>query len=145
MMDAEQTLPVLMRQSKLCHTLGLGVRELHKLVREGKVRQIKIGKYAKYCVAEVAAALGLTAPPTRVAMVWNAELKQKSDELIQAHLERFRVDLQSSLEHHRGAIESRLCGIQDQIGRLNTGERGSAPARPRREQQQPRPTRGGAY
>ena len=69
-MDTEQTLPVLMRQSKLCHTLGLGVRELHKLVREGKVRQIKIGKYAKYCVAEVAAVLGLTVPPTRVAMVW---------------------------------------------------------------------------
>ena len=88
-MDTEQSVPVLMRQSKLCHTLGLGVRELHKLVREGKVRQIKIGKYAKYSVAEVAAVLGLTVPPTRVAMVWNAELKQKSDELVQAYLAAF--------------------------------------------------------
>ena len=32
---------------------GAGVRELHKLVREGKVRQIKIGKYAKYSVASL--------------------------------------------------------------------------------------------
>ena len=106
-MDTEQSVPVLMRQSKLCHTLGLGVRELHKLVREGKVRQIKIGKYAKYSVAEVAAVLGLTVPPTRVAMVWNAELKQKSDELVQAHLEAFSSDLQNTLENHRSRVEQR--------------------------------------
>ena len=144
-MDAEQTLPVLMRQSKLCHTLGLGVRELHKLVREGKVRQIKIGKYAKYCVAEVAAALGLTAPPTRVAMVWNAELKQKSEELIQAHLERFRVDLQNTLENHRSRVEQRLCAMSDQIGRLNIPERGSAPRRPVPAKEPLRATAGGSY
>ena len=144
-MDVEQSTPVLMRQSELCHTLGLGVRELHKLVREGKVRQIKIGKYAKYCVAEVASVLGLATPPTRVAMVWNAELKQKNDELVSSHLDRFRKDLHSLLEHHRGAVEARLCGIQDQIARLNTGEHGSAPARPQRELHPPPPSRGGAY
>ncbi len=144
-MDAEQTLPVLMRQSKLCHTLGLGVRELHKLVREGKVRQIKIGKYAKYCVAEVATALGLTVPPTRVAMVWNAELKQKSDELVHSHLERFRGDLQSTLENHRRAIEQRLCAMTDQVGRLNTHEHGSAPRRPAPVKEPPHATPGGSY
>jgi hypothetical protein len=145
MMDTEQTLPVLMRQSKLCHTLGLGVRELHKLVREGKVRQIKIGKYAKYCVAEVAAVLGLTAPPTRVAMIWNAELKQKSDDLVQSHLERLGVDLQSTLEHHRSRLEQRLCDLSDQMGRLNTHEHGSAPRRPIQKQPPLRATSGGAY
>ena len=144
-MDTEQSVPVLMRQSKLCHTLGLGVRELHKLVREGQVRQIKIGKYAKYCVAEVAAVLGLTVPPTRVAMVWNAELKQKSDDLVQSHLERLRVDLQSTLEHHWSRVEQRLCDLSDQIGRLNTHERGSAPRRPMPAKEPPRATAGGSY
>ena len=57
-------------------------------------------------------------PPTRVAMVWNAELKQKSDELVHSHLERFRGDLQSTLENHRRAIEQRLCAMTDQVGRL---------------------------
>ena len=144
-MDAEQSLPVLMRQSKLCHALGLGVRELHKLVREGKVRQIKIGKYAKYSVAEVAAVLGLTVPPTRVAMVWNAELKQKSDELMQAHLDQLRTDLQSTLENHRSRVEQRLCEMTDQIGRLNTPEHGSAPMRPIQKPPPMRATPGGAY
>jgi len=144
-MDTEQTLPVLMRQSKLCHTLGLGVRELHKLVREGRVRQIKIGKYAKYCVAEVAAELGLTVPPTRVAMVWNAELKQKSDDLVQSHLERLRVDLQSTLEHHRCRVEQRLCDLSDQIDRLNTHEHGSAPRPPMPAKEPLRATAGGSY
>ena len=144
-MDAEQTLPVLMRQSKLCHALGLGVRELHKLVREGKVRQIKIGKYAKYSVAEVAAVLGLTVPPTRVAMVWSVELKQKSDELMQAHLDQLRTDLQSTLENHRSRVEQRLCEMTDQIGRLNTPEHGSAPKRPIHKPPPMRATPGGAY
>ena len=144
-MDTEQSVPVLMRQSKLCHTLGLGVRELHKLVREGKVRQIKIGKYAKYSVAEVAAALGLTAPPTRGAMVWNAELKQKSDELVQAHLEAFSSDLQNTLENHRSHVEQRLCAMSDQISRLNIPERGSAPRRPMPAKEPLRATAGGSY
>ena len=144
-MDTEQSVPVLMRQAKLCHTLGLGVRELHKLVREGKVRQIKIGKYAKYNVAEVAGALGLTAPPTRVAMVWNAELKQKSDELVQAHLEAFSSDLQNTLENHRSRAEQRLCAMSDQISRLNIPERGSAPKRPMPAKEPLRATAGGSY
>ena len=66
-----------------CHeldkTMDSDQESSHKLLREGKVRQIKVGKYAKYSVAEVAAALGLTASPTRVAMVWNADLKRKND------------------------------------------------------------------
>ena len=66
-----------------CHeldkTMDSDQESSHKLLSEGKVRQIKVGKYAKYSVAEVAAALGLTAPPTRVAMVWNADLKRKND------------------------------------------------------------------
>ena len=144
-MDTEQSVPVLMRQSKLCHALGLGVRELHKLVREGKVRQIKIGKYAKYSVAEVAGALGLTVPPTRVAMVWNAELKQKSDELVQAHLKAFSSDLQNTLENHRSRVEQRLCAMSDQIGRLNIPERGSAPRRPIHAKEPLRATAGGSY
>ena len=144
-MDTEQTVPVLMRQSKLCHTLGLGVRELHKLVREGKVRQIKISKYAKYSVAEVAAALGLTAPPTRVAMVWNADLKRKNDEQVSAHLAAFSSDLQNTLENHRSHVEQRLCAMSDQIGRLNIPERGSALKRPVSVKEPLRATAGGSY
>ena len=144
-MDTEQSVPVLMRQSKLCHTLGLGVRELHKLVREGKVRQIKIGKYAKYSVAEVAAALGLTAPPTRVAMVWNAALKRTNDEQVQAHLEAFSSNLQNTLENHRSRVEQRLCAMSDQIGRLNIPERGSAPRRPMPAKEPLRATARGSY
>ena len=145
-MDTEQMMPVLMRQSKLCHALGLGVRELHKLVREEKVRQIKIGKYAKYSVAEVAAALGLTVPPTRVAMVWNVDLKRKNEEQVNAHLERFSSDLQNTLEHHRSRIEQRLCAISDQISRQNIHERGSVPAKPRPVNKEPfRSVGGGSY
>ena len=145
-MDTKQMLPLLMRQSELCRAFGLGVRELRALVSTGKVRAIKICKYAKYNTIEVAAALGLEPPPTRATLLWDRELKQRNEAQVRDQLDHFKDELRGVLENHRSRVEQRLCVMTDQIGRLNTHEHGSAPARPRPVNKEPlRAVGGGSY